>query len=59
VGTVPQNNPNRTNEEWLLNGNIDKPVYFICKIMDADKYRQLPQLQETGSKNGFVFFVRR
>ena len=57
--TMPQNNPNRTNEEWLLTGNVDKPVYFICKIMDADKYRQLPQLQETGSKNGFVFFKRR
>jgi 4-amino-4-deoxy-L-arabinose transferase-like glycosyltransferase len=57
--TMPQSNPNRTNEEWLLTGSTDKPAYFICKIMDADKYRQLPQLMETGSKNGFVFFKRR
>lgn len=54
----PQANNNFDNEAWLLNGSIDKPVYFICKIMDADKYRALPQLQETGSKNGFVFFKR-
>lgn len=46
-------------EEILLNGNIDKPAYFICKIMNADKYSSLPQLKETGRKNGFVFFVRQ
>ncbi len=51
-------NKNGYNEEWLLTGDIDKPAYFICKIMDADKYRALPQLKETGSKNGFVFFSR-
>lgn len=55
----PQTNNNYDNEEWLLNGNVDKPTYFICKIMDADKYRALPQLEETGSKNGFVFFKRK
>lgn len=56
---MPQDNPNYTNEEWLLNGDIDKPAYFVCKIMIADKYRALPQLKEIGSKNGFVFFERR
>lgn len=56
---MPQSNPNYTNEEWLLNGELDKPAYFICKIMIADKYRALPQLKELGSKNGFVFFKRR
>lgn len=59
AGTLPQQNPNRMNEEWLLSGNIDKPAYFICKVMDADKYRALPLLEETGSKNGFVFFKRK
>lgn len=54
----PPANKNYYNEEWLLTGDIDKPTYFICKIMDADKYRALPQLKETGSKNGFVFFSR-
>lgn len=55
----PQANPNYDNEDWLLNGDIDKPAYFICKIMDAGKYRAMPQLQETGSANGFVFFRRK
>lgn len=55
----PQTNNNYDNEEWLLTGNIDKPAYFICKVMEADKYRAMPQLEETGSKNGFVFFKRK
>ena len=56
---MPQANPNHNNEEWLLNGEIDKPAYFICKITTADKYRAMPQLEEIGSKNGFVFFKRK
>lgn len=55
---MPMDNPGQYNEEWLLNGDIDKPAYFVCKIMLADKYRALPQLKEVGSKNGFVFFRR-
>lgn len=55
----PQTNNNYDNEEWLLTGDIDKPAYFICKVMEADKYRTMPQLEETGSKNGFVFFKRK
>lgn len=55
----PQTNNNYDNEEWLLTGNLDKPAYFICKVMDADKYRVMPQLEEAGSKNGFVFFKRK
>jgi 4-amino-4-deoxy-L-arabinose transferase-like glycosyltransferase len=47
------------NEMWLVYGKIDKPAYFICKVMDADKFRALPQLEEIGGSNGFVFFKRR
>ncbi len=46
------------NEDWLLNGAIDKPAYFICKSPDAANWRSLPQLEELGAKNGFVFFRR-
>jgi len=46
-------------EKWLLYGNVDKPAYFVCKIQDATKYRAMPQLQEVGGSNGFVFFKRR
>jgi hypothetical protein len=47
------------NEEWLLHGPVDRPVYFICKIQDAPAYRLLPTLTETGAANGFVFFRRK
>lgn len=55
----PSTNKNYYNEAWLLNGPVDKPTYFICKITTADKYRKMPQLEELGQKNGFVFFKRR
>lgn len=54
----PQQNPKHDDEQWLLYGDIDKPAYFVAKINKADDFRQLPQLEELGSKNGFVFFKR-
>ena len=46
-------------EDWLLRGRVDKPVYFICKVTDASDWRALPQLEEIGNNAGFVFFRRR
>lgn len=54
----PQANPKHNDREWLLTGDIDKPAYFICKINKAEQYKQMPQLEELGNKNGFVFFRR-
>jgi hypothetical protein len=54
-------NPNAWNEQWLLTGAIDKPVYFVTKIdrvqhwEDPAKY---PGLRELYRKNGFVFLKR-
>lgn len=56
---MPKATPQHYNEEWLLYGEVDKPTYFICKIMNVETYRALPQLEEIGSKNGFVFFKRK
>ena len=47
------------NGQWLLYGDVDKPTYFICKIQDSTRYATMPQLTETGSSNGFVFFKRK
>ncbi len=47
------------NEKWLVRGVLDKPAYFICKIQDSAKYAIVPQLIQTGSSNGFVFFRRK
>jgi 4-amino-4-deoxy-L-arabinose transferase-like glycosyltransferase len=45
--------------EWLLTGNIDKPVYIVCKNTKAKefekKYTNFAKIREL---NGFVFFKR-
>jgi 4-amino-4-deoxy-L-arabinose transferase-like glycosyltransferase len=55
----PPTNDNSYNEEWLLNGPVDKPTFFICKITEAHKYQNQPQLEQISAKNGFVFFKRK
>ncbi len=52
-------NANYYDTNWLLHGEVDKPTYFICKIMDKEKYLALPQIEYLGEKNGFVFLKRR
>jgi hypothetical protein len=47
------------NEQWLLHGPIDKPAYFICKLPDAGEWSKMPELEQIGARNGFVFFRRR
>lgn len=49
----------KVNEYWLINGPVDRPTYFIAKIQDAAQYKAMPQLQQVGEKNGFVFFKRK
>ncbi|NUQ22786.1 MAG: glycosyltransferase family 39 protein [Saprospiraceae bacterium] len=46
-------------KEWLLNGEIDKPVYVVTKIHKADEMKAYPKLERLGGKNGFVFFGRK
>lgn len=52
-------NPKQWDKEWLLNGQLDKPAYFICRINHKDKYKDNPNLELIGEKNGFVFFRRK
>lgn len=55
----PSTNLNSSNEDWLLKGDVDKSVYFVCKINHADEYeKQYPQLRELYRENGFVFLMR-
>jgi 4-amino-4-deoxy-L-arabinose transferase-like glycosyltransferase len=47
------------NTEWLLEGEVDKPVFFVFKIHRKDRYlEQYPQLELLYEKNGFVFTKR-
>jgi 4-amino-4-deoxy-L-arabinose transferase-like glycosyltransferase len=45
-------------ESWLVEGEIDKTAYFVCKINAADEWRNKATLTELYNKNGFVFFKR-
>lgn len=45
-------------KNWLLTGEINKPVYFSVKIMDRLAYDTLPYLTHLYEKNGFVFYKR-
>lgn len=57
---TPGSNANYYNMDWLLTGNIDKPVFFVSKINHAKKFREnYPQLTELYKKNGFVFYERQ
>ena len=54
-----QANKNSYHTEWLLNGAIDKPAYFVCKITEVENVlKSNPALKEIYRKNGFVFFMR-
>jgi hypothetical protein len=54
----PGGNPESCDKEWLLQGAIDKPAYFVCRIDAADGYRHMPQLREIKAEYGFVYFMR-
>lgn len=43
---------------WLLTGDIDKPVYIVTKIGKEQELKELPEFEEIGRKNGFVFYRR-
>ena len=45
-------------QQWLLEGDIDKPVYLSVRIHRAGDIRKREQFQELYEKNGFVFFKR-
>jgi hypothetical protein len=46
--------------EWLLKGEIDKPVYFVTKITSIENVKaNYSDLREIYRKNGFVFLLRK
>lgn len=51
--------PDSYNIEWLLTGNIDKPVYFVMKTGQSDQIlAKNIQVKVLYQKNGFVFAKR-
>ena len=56
--TLPPENKNFYDENWLLTGDIDKDVYFVTKIHRAHLLDEYADIKKIGEKNGFVFFLR-
>ncbi|MBI2793899.1 MAG: glycosyltransferase family 39 protein [Ignavibacteria bacterium] len=46
-------------EPFLLNGPVTKPAYFVCKVNDAQRWREHPNLEVYSEQGGFVFFSRK
>lgn len=47
----------RTDKNWLIDGNIDKPAYFVTK--NTEKYlKGYPKVQKIGEEGGFIFYRR-
>jgi 4-amino-4-deoxy-L-arabinose transferase-like glycosyltransferase len=51
--------PRTTDENYLLNGPVDKPTFLIARINNADDFRKNPNLEVVKEENGFVFFKRK
>lgn len=50
---------NRYAMDWMMNEAVDKPVYIVAKINDANIIKENnPRLKEIYRKNGFVFYKR-
>ena len=55
----PQQNILANDTEWLLKGNIDKPVYISCKTNNYQQFQtEVKDAKLLYNKNGFYFFVR-
>lgn len=55
----PVTNPDAYDEEWLLNGPVDKTVYIVSKVNKTEALDANNNLQRIGEKNGFVFYMRK
>ncbi len=52
------NIPSDDVEKWLLEGNIDKPAYFVVKNTKKDRYLDKYRLKFLYAKNGYAFLKR-
>jgi len=58
TGKQSVKDPRSHDEEWLLYGDMDKPVYVVCKITSAEEVGAIRTLKELYRKNGFIFYKR-
>lgn len=53
----PENNLSY-DQQWLLEGDIDKPVYFVTKSNKTHKLEPYPDIRLLKTAGGFAFFKR-
>jgi 4-amino-4-deoxy-L-arabinose transferase-like glycosyltransferase len=45
-------------DQWLITGPIDKPVYIVSKIFQREEVLRHPDIKLLYEQGGFVFYVR-
>jgi hypothetical protein len=55
---MPGGNSQGSNREWLLNGEIDKPVYIVAKSTSKNLSDNDPDYRFIKQEGGFKFYLR-
>jgi hypothetical protein len=55
---MPGGNAERSNKEWLLNGDIDKPVYIITQTTKKKLLEGHTDCTFLKQEGGFLFYYR-
>jgi 4-amino-4-deoxy-L-arabinose transferase-like glycosyltransferase len=55
---MPMQNENALDGNWLLTGEIDKPVYLVTKVNKMKFMTEYPAFELMYQKGGFVFYRR-
>jgi len=62
ANSAPASTADMTQEQfgdWLLNGQVDKPVFFVTRIDRYNEFKNHPNLEYIKEENGFVFLKRK
>ena len=57
-GKMPGGNIESSNRDWLLNGDIDKPVYMVAKSTEKEMFEKHPDCKFIKQEGGFLFYRR-
>jgi 4-amino-4-deoxy-L-arabinose transferase-like glycosyltransferase len=55
---MPGGNIESSNRDWLLNGEIDKPVYMAAKSTEKEMFEKHPDCKFIKQEGGFLFYYR-
>ena len=55
---MPGGNIESSNRDWLLNGDIDKPVYMVAKSTEKKMFEKHPDCKFIKQEGGFLFYYR-